>query len=93
MGGVVGAGGGDDRDVDRLDDRPEQLDALGIGEHGTLARGARHHQAVAPVPGQMTGQGDRAVEVELPVGSNGVTMAVITEPNRATVLSSLPVGR
>ena len=56
VGGVVGPRRGDHRDGDGLDDRPEQRDPLGIGEHRALAGGAGHHQPVAAVVGQVAGQ-------------------------------------
>ncbi len=62
--GVVGAGAGDERHVDRgAHGRPE-LHLLVVGQRGRLAGGAGQHEAVVAVVDEPAGQRDRAVDVE-----------------------------
>ena len=81
--GVVGAGAGDDRDRDRLDDRGEQRQPLVVGQRRRLARRAGDDEPVVAVLLQLAGQRGGGVEIERPSSSNGVTIAVSTRPNRA----------
>ncbi len=93
VGGVVGSGPGDDRDGDRLDDRPEQVDPLGVGQHRAFAGGAGHHEcSPLPVSARWRATAAAASRSRAPSGPKGVTMAVTTEPKRAPS-SCGPAGR
>ena len=64
--GVVGARVGDDVHVaaDLLEHRLEQGELLGIVEGGTLAGGAREHQALVALSDQAARQRARGLQIE-----------------------------
>ncbi len=93
MGGVVGTGGGDDGHVHDLDHGAEQVEAFGIGENRALAGRARprpgHRSRSRPDGGATWPAMSRSMS---PSGWKGVTIAVITEPNRAIRTQPLERG-
>ena len=81
--GVVGPGPGHDRHGHRLGHGAPEVDLLVVGEDRALARRSGEDQAVASVGRQPARQLHRAPpRSSAPRSSNGVTIAVITRPNR-----------
>ena len=95
VGGVVGADAGHDLGpvADGLDDRADQPLLLRVGRGGRLPGRAVDDQAVVAVLDQERGEPLGALDVELAVRGEGVTIAVSTRPNgvRASVLEVMSV--